>query len=162
MSIKGVCVMSGYVRVYCIANEVSEDGRSFRSMDLQILLGASDREWYEAYYFDKSITPIGKIKVMVPLGPDDENSLLDACIAFAPKYFETCLSLEKIKLEFKDKKYLDFPFDKDIPESWNQLRREARPIFEKLNIFEIKLIPLTTDQKYSHSNYKEWQIGKNR
>lgn len=122
---------------------------------MQIFLGEGSRQWYEAHYLNESFKPIGKIKIMIPLGPNDENSLLDACIAFAPIYFESCTSLKQIKLEFKDKTDLDFNQDKNIPELWNTLRREAQPIFEKLNIFKIKLVPLTADQRYPHSNFRE-------
>ena len=37
-------------------------------------------------------------------------------------------------------KRLDFDSGKDkIPASWESLRKEATPIFEKLNVFEAKL-----------------------
>ena len=169
--------MTGFSRIYCITNDVSENSGSFKSINLQILSGDSNRQWYEAYYFDKSFTPIGKIKSMVPLGPNDENSLLDACIIFAPKYFESCPSLKEIQTELKDVTFLDFDTGKKIPKLWNSLRKEARPIFEKLNILkpvpldvdkiclgqrypDQQLIPLTVDQRYldqryPNSNYRE-------
>ena len=86
---------------------------------------------------------------MVPGGVFDENSLLDACIAFAPKFFKSCPTLKKIQEELENSEFLDFDLGKDkIPKDWNQLRREAAPIFEKLNIYKIKLVPLSTDQRY--------------
>jgi len=53
----------------------------------QILVGDADRQWLEAHYFDNSIRSLGKIEIIVPARPDDENSLLDACLAFNPKHF---------------------------------------------------------------------------
>ena len=97
----------------------------------------------------------GKISTMVPGGVNDQNSLLDACIAFAPNFFDACPTLKKIQDELKDSEFLDFDLDKDkIPKDWKQLRREAAPIFEKLNISKIKLIPLSTAQRYLDSENK--------
>lgn len=146
--------MSKFSQVYFIANDDSRNFEHFDNIDLQIFLGEGNRQWYEPHYLDDSIKPLGKIESMVPIGPNDENSLLDACIIFAPIYFELCPSLKKIELELKDKTFLDFNLDK-IPDSWNQLRREAEPIFEKLNIFKMKLIPLTAEQRYLSENYRD-------
>lgn len=147
--------MHKFHKVYFISNKNSENFETVESIDLQIFLGEGHRQWYEAHYLDDLIKPIGKIRVMVPIGPNDENSLLDACIIFAPMYFESCPSLKKIQIELKDAKSLDFDLDKNIPESWNQLRHESEPIFEKLNIFKIKLVPLTADQRYLPSRYTQ-------
>ncbi len=59
-----------------------------------------------------------------------QKKWLDACIIFAPKYFESCLSLKDIQTELKDAERLDFDLG-EIPKMWDSLRREAKPIFEK-------------------------------
>lgn len=147
--------MGGFSRIYGITGTFRDNSESVALIYVQILVGEGHRQWYEAHYFDKSIKPIGKIRSMVPIGPNDENSLLDACIAFAPKFFESCPTLKKIKEELKDSEVLGFDSDKDkIPKEWKQLRREAAPIFEKLNISKIKLIPLSTEQRYLDTENK--------
>ena len=91
--------------------------------------------------------PIGKIWHIVPEGPADPNSLIDACIAFAPKLFEDCPSLEDVKASLKDETMLDFDIGKDdIPAKWSELREEARPIFEKLDILkgELRFFPASS------------------
>lgn len=106
----------------------------------QILVGDADRQWLEAHYFDKSIKPLGRIKVIVPARPDDENALLDACLAFYPQHFAECPSLTKIEQEVRDLTRLDFHLGVDkIPEDWETLRQEAKPFLRSLNIFEADL-----------------------
>ena len=98
---------------------------------MTIFRGDGNRIWYEPHYLDLAIKPIGGITVTVPNGPEDPNQLLDALIAFAPKFFENCPSLEGVKNKLADKKILDFDLGKDdIPEGWNKLREEARNAIE--------------------------------
>ncbi|ARS64845.1 hypothetical protein NMSP_1230 [Candidatus Nitrosomarinus catalina] len=97
-----------------------------------IFRGDGGRIWYEPHYLDKSIKPIGGIAVTVPNGPEDPNQLLDALIAFAPKFFENCPSLKVVKNKLANKKRLDFDLGKDdIPESWDELRKESRSAIEQ-------------------------------
>ena len=99
---------------------------------MEIYRGDGNRIWYETHYLDKSIKPIGEITVTVPNSPDDPNQLLDALIAFAPKFFENCPSLEIVKKFLANKKRLDFDLGQnDIPEDWFTLRKEAYSEFEK-------------------------------
>ncbi len=53
-------------------------------IEMLILVGDGSRQWLEPHYVDPSIKPIGRIRAILPAGPDDPNSLLDACIASAP------------------------------------------------------------------------------
>lgn len=106
----------------------------------QILVGDADRQWLEAHYFDKSIKPLGEIKVIVPARPDDENSLLDACLAFYPQHFADCLLLPEVEKKVKKLTRLDFHLGMDkVPEEWHKLRKEAEPMFKQLNVFEAHL-----------------------
>ena len=128
--------MAELVQVYIVYDE-----------RLLILVGAGGREWLEGHAIDTPATPeknefqpIGKIWHIVPKGPLDPNSLIDACIAFAPKLFEDCPTLEDVKASLKDDTMLDFDLRKeDIPAKWSKLREEARPIFEKLTILKGEL-----------------------
>ena len=133
--------MAGYSSIFCIGGVGGFQGcDGINPINLQIFVGNSDRMWLESHYVDRTLRPIGKIRIIIPEVPDSLHRLLDACIAFAPKYFQECPSLEKVKEELRDTKRLDFDSGKDkIPASWESLRKEATPIFEKLNVFEAKL-----------------------
>lgn len=133
--------MAGYSKLYCIGGLggfMGADG--INPILFQILVGDSDRQWLEAHYFNKSIKPLGKIKVIVAARFEDENALLDACLAFYPQHFAECPSLQKVEQKVRDLTRLDFHLGLDkIPEEWHNLRKEAEPMFKQLNIFEAQL-----------------------
>jgi hypothetical protein len=133
--------MAGFSRLYCIGGLggfMGADG--INPITLQILVGDADRQWLEPHYFDKSIKPIGKIRAIVPEGPEHSNMLIDACIAFAPTYFNKCPTLSTIEQQLKGFTRLDFNIGLDkIPNEWADLRKEAEPFFRSLNIFEAEL-----------------------
>lgn len=118
----------------------------------EIWVGQNGRIWFWKKNI-QNFTSLGKITTIIPGSPEYEPWLVDACIVFAPKYFESCSSLEKIKLEFKDKTFLDFDLDKNIPESWSQLRREALPIYKKL-VISFESIPPSDPR--SDTNQYHW------
>ena len=134
-------MMAGFSKIYCVGGLGGFQGRDgINPIDLQILVGNGDRMWLEPHYFDNRLKPIGKIKKIIPEFPDPLNTLFDAIIAFAPKYFNNCPSLNEVKKDLKNVTKLDFDFARDkIPSSWNYLRREAKPTFERMNIFEAEL-----------------------
>jgi len=135
--------MPYYSKLYFVVGDEGYHGDGKNTISLEILQGEGNRRWLEPHYFDDRLKPIGEIKTMTPEGPDDPNSLIDACIAFAPKYFEGCPSLEEIKQSMKSFKHLDFDLDKEkIPQLWGKLRDEAKPIFKKLKIFKPSLAEL--------------------
>ena len=133
--------MAGYSKLYCVGGLggfMGADG--VNPILFQILVGDADRQWLEAHYFDKSIKPLGEIKVIIPARPDDENSLLDACIAFYPQHFADCPSLPEVEKKVKDLTRLDFDLGMDkVPEEWHKFRKEGEPMFKQLNIFEAQL-----------------------
>jgi hypothetical protein len=107
----------------------------------QILVGASDRQWFEVHYFDKSIKPLGNITKIIPETTDHPDALLDCCIAFYPRYFEQCPSLATIPKKVKTFRRLDFHLGMDeVPDEWAALREEARPLFKNLYIWQAKLV----------------------
>jgi hypothetical protein len=107
----------------------------------QIVVGGEERQWFEVYYFDKSIKPLGNITKIIPESTDHPDALLDCCIAFYPKYFESCPSLATIPKKVKTFRRLDFHHGMDeVPEEWAALREEARPLFKNLHIWQAKLV----------------------
>lgn len=135
--------MSGYSKLYCIGGLGGFQGADgINPIYFQILVGDGDRQWLKAHYFDSSIKPLGNIQVIVPEGPDHPNALIDACMAFFPKHFAACPSMEKVRKSLQKMERLDFNLEQNvIPSEWSQLRQEAAPYFETLNIFEATLYP---------------------
>jgi hypothetical protein len=142
--------MAGFRRLYCIGGLGGFQGADgLNPIEFQILIGQGDRFWLESMYHNNKIKPIGSIKIIVPTQEDHSYALIDACIAFAPKYFTQCPSLQKVSELLKDHKRLDLDLGQDkIPESWYVLRKEAIPIFEELNIFQGNLLELDASKKY--------------
>ena len=145
--------MAGYSTIYCIGGEGGFQGADgMNPIYFQILQGEGERRWLEPHYFDKTITPIGKIKVIIPESPELKDAIIDTCVAFAPKFFEKCPTLEQVKKECSTITRLDFNLSKEkIPDSWYVLREEARPIVEKeLNIVRARmnnLVPSKIDER---------------
>lgn len=134
--------MAGFSKLYCIGGlggYMGADG--INPILLQILVGDADRQWLEPHYFDTRIRPLGRIRTIVPQGPDHPLALLDACIAFFPAHFRDCPSLVPVEQKVREFERLDFHLGaKDIPAEWPALRQEALPYFRALNIFEAHLV----------------------
>lgn len=137
--------MAGYRKIFCIGGEgghLGSDG--INPILFQIFVGDASRQWLEVNYVDTAIKPIGKIKTIVPRGPDHRDSLIDACLAFYPKFFESCPSLPAVKEKLNDAERMDFDMGENVPAEWAQLREEARPLMNKLAIFRADLVPVET------------------
>ena len=136
--------MAGYSRIYCIGGLGGFQGADgINPIKLQIWVGDSDRQWLEPHYVDTNIRPLGAVKCLIPEGPDHPHALIDACIAFYPKCFRECATLPVVESLLRDVERLDFDLgEDDIPKEWQQLRREAWPLFRKLDIFEGRLLPV--------------------
>lgn len=136
--------MAGFSTIYSVGGLggfMGADG--INPIWAQILVGEGGRQWLEAVYLDKSFSPLGDVRVVIPEGPNHPNGLLDACIAFLPKLFRDCPTLSVMNEKLRGVEMLDFNMGKhEIPTEWQQLRREALPIFRSLNIFESSLTPL--------------------
>jgi hypothetical protein len=90
--------VAGYSNIYVVGGQggfMGTDG--VNPIECLVLVGDADRQWLEPKYFDRSIKPIGKLRVIVPAGPDQPDSLLDACIAFLPRHFSGCPSLGEVE-----------------------------------------------------------------
>lgn len=131
--------MAGFSKIYCIGGEggfLGADGMN--PIDFQILVGDGNRQWLEVRYFSRDIRPIGRVKVIIPAGPDHPDALIDACLRFFPEYFESCPSLTQVVEALGNVSRIDFHLDGE-PTGWTQLREEARPLFKHLVIYEAKL-----------------------
>lgn len=112
-------------------------------IEFLVLVGDADRQWLEPHYFDRSIMPIGALRVIVPVGPDHPDSLLDACIAFCPRHFRSCPSLMEVESALRDADRLDFDArPQEIPAAWARLREEARPLLAAMSIWQADLVLL--------------------
>ena len=136
--------MSGFSKLYVVGGLGGYQGADgVNPIEFLILIGDAHRQWLEPHYFDPSIKPIGKLRSMVPAGPDHPDALLDACIAFCPRHFESCQSLAEVKSALGDAQHLDFDLGRDeVPEGWELLREEARPVFADMNIWRADLVPI--------------------
>ena len=131
--------MAGYSKIYCIGGEggfLGADGMN--PIDFQILVGDADRQWLEVRYFNRDIRPMGRVKVIIPAGPDHPNALIDACLVFFREYFESCPSLAEVVEPLGNISRIDFHLDGE-PSGWGQLREEARPLFKYLVIYKAEL-----------------------
>ena len=132
--------MAGYSKIYCIGPEggfMGFDG--INRLDLLILVGDGDRRWFEARIFNPEIRPLGEVEIIIPQGPDHPDSLLDALIAFFPSYFDDCPTMAQVRKEIEGVQRLDFDRGEGIPESWEQLRKEARKLVKNLPVYEAVL-----------------------
>ncbi len=141
--------MAGFSKLYVIGGQggfMGSDGAN--PIEFMILVGDSSRQWLEPFYHDVSIKPLGQLKTIVPEGPDVPESILDACIAFAPGYFSKCPSLKKVRKELGDLEQLDFDHGKkEIPPSWAALREEARSVYANMNVWRADFVPLFQPQR---------------
>ena len=130
--------MSGFSRLYVIG-EPGYDG--LNPIHLQILVGDSDRQWLEPVYFDKTVGPMGKISTIIPEKPNSDDSIIDACLAFAPRLFLECPSIGVVSEMMRNFHRLDFDLDKNhIPNEWFELREEAkRGPLENIGIYQANL-----------------------
>lgn len=125
--------MPSYSKAYIVGDPIdSEFFGSDLSPRILILQHENDRIAMRAFYLDESVKPISNVKIVVPSSPDDPYMLLDAVIAFYPKFFNKCPSLGKVKRQLKNTAFLDL--DQHMPQGWEELREEAMPYFKRLRI----------------------------
>lgn len=139
-------------KIYCIGSEGGFDGSDgLRNIHLQILTTHGERQALVAYHInrgirpDERIRPMGKVKVIIPASPDHPDALIDAFLAFFPKYFESCPSLAQVAEGLANARRIDFHLDGE-PTGWVQLREEARPIFKNMIIYEASLNKISPDE----------------
>jgi len=128
--------MSAYTGVYAVGEPAEECNEIyFLMMDYE----GMERQALIVHYFDTTIKPIGRID-RIRTGPDSD--LLDACLVFFPAHFSACPALAAIEQELRDTELLDF-YTGPIPDSWDELRKQAKPLFANLGIW--------------HANFNTWR-----
>lgn len=135
-SSKGTNV-AGYSAILCIGDAADPHrDDAIGSILLQIWVGEGSRQWFEAHYFREDIQPLGSIQIVFPASTDDEWGVLDACLAFYPRFFTSCRSLTAIAAELTGVDRLDFDQGQaELPAAWQQLRREAGALMPELPIY---------------------------
>jgi len=132
--------MAGISNIYCIGGQggfMGADGMN--PIVAQIWQGYADRMWLEARYFDNRYGPIGRVKTVIPPGPDDPNMLIDAAIIFFPDFCKDCASFPELVEHIGNRERLDFHLDKtlsDVNSALSRLREDARSKFSTLFIME--------------------------
>jgi hypothetical protein len=130
--------VAGYSKLYMaggLGGFIGADG--VNPIKFLILVGDADRQWLEPHYVDKSIIPIGGIRIIVPAVPDHPDSLLDACIAFCPRHFVSCPSLAEVQSALRDADRLDFDAHPErIPAAWSRIVLHERPPIHKARRWE--------------------------
>lgn len=131
--------MAGIVKLYLVGSPGGFMGADGVVPELQIMVGASSREWLEPVYLSSELGRLGNVSTIIPAGPNDPNKILDACIAFAPAWFEECPSMGAVRAQLDaGQTALDLDHG-DVPEAWAALREEARERFARLMIVEGEL-----------------------
>ena len=131
--------MHDFNPVYFVTDPDSGATRSpIRTPSLAILVAHGNRAWMEARVPDGRLRPLGRIQTVVPQGPDFDAALLDALLAFWPERFRSCASLAVVESKLQGMERLDFDLGANrIPAEWVALRREARPIYERLGVLRV-------------------------
>ena len=144
---------SEYSRMFLVDNRAEEKGfmdsptAEYNNNLFTILQGEGGRQWLQCINITLAPKPSrSRIWKIVPSSPNDKNALLDACLAFAPEFFESCESLNEVKSNLPDTDMLE----EKRPEGWEKLREEARTIFEK----KIRMIEYPIPGKLLDSNGK--------
>ncbi|HQP88868.1 MAG TPA: hypothetical protein PLL76_21645 [Thermoanaerobaculia bacterium] len=123
---------------YVHERDLAPGGSPIARPDVAILLGQSDRPWFEIRSPHGRPRPIGRIRSVVPASLDFDGALLDALLALCPERFETCPSLRAVEAKLARTEMLDFHLGASrIPAEWAALRQEARPLYERLAIVRV-------------------------
>jgi hypothetical protein len=133
--------MAGYERIYLfggVGGYMGADGMN--PIAMQIWVGWSDRKWLEAHYFVDDLEAIGGIKAIIPKQHDEELNLLEASIIFGPQFYIMKCDLMEITMKYfsaLNKTKIDLA--DDAPEFWDDVVKQARPVFNTLNVFQADL-----------------------
>ena len=141
--------MAGFTKIYYFGNEgnfFTRDG--INDITMEVLVGDGNRQWLEPRYYTK-FKPIANIARIVPEAPYQDDNLLLAAIIFSPIRFRSCRSLKELTHLLDStiqNSFLDV--DRSKEKYWyrsgvlQDVMKQARPIFDHLNIYEAELKPL--------------------
>ena len=131
--------MSGIVAYYYVGKGggfMGSDGMAGK--DLEIRVGAGNREWLEASYSTYNYKPLGmSLKRFVPFGPEHEDTLRIAMILYASNLFDSCPSFDLVKKEMENIEFIDFSAGYNVPPHFKDLLEESRSvdISDKVTIY---------------------------
>lgn len=135
--------MSGFSKAYFVGYPGGFQGADgLNPILFEILVGDASRQWLEPVYVSCRAKPIGRINTIIPDGPDNPNSIVDAYIVFCPELFTECPSLESVRKELASAKSIDFNLGKNVPKNWTQLRGEAKEVLKQLKICEANFVDM--------------------
>jgi hypothetical protein len=123
--------MAGYNAIWIVGRKTHDGVNPISTMVLQ---GLSDRIWLELPRGYK--TSKVKVKTMIPPQPNDPNMLIDMCMAFMPQLFQENPHYVQMLEHMESKTFLDLHLNENVPDTWELVREEVRPIFDQLTIFK--------------------------
>ena len=133
--------MAGYERIYLfggVGGYMGADGMN--PIAMQIWVGWGNRKWLEAHYFVDELKPINGIKSVIPKKPAEELNLLEASIIFCPQFYIMKCDLMEITIRYFSKlNKTKIDLADDAPEFWDDVVKQARPVFNTLNVFQADL-----------------------
>ena len=133
--------MAGYERIYLfggVGGYLGADG--INPIAMQIWVGYGNRKWLEAHYFVDELKAIGGIKAIIPKRHDEELNLLEASIIFGPQFYIMKCDLMEITMKyFRALNKTKIDLAEDAPEFWDDVVKQARPVFNTLNVFQADL-----------------------
>jgi hypothetical protein len=136
--------MSGVYAMYVIGEPggyLGQDG--VNPVNLIVLVGTGAREWMAPVMVDPDLRALGRVRCLVPEGPDHKHALLDACLAFSPAIFGDCLALNRVREHLGDIEVLNLSeCSKSLLDAWERLRAEAHTQFANLRIWKAVLEPV--------------------
>lgn len=124
--------------------------------EVAILLGQSDRPWFEIRGRHGRPRPIGRIRSVVPASLDFDGAHLDALLALWPERFESCPSLRAVEAKLARAGMLDFHLGSEkVPAEWAALRAEARRLYERLTILRVDAPIVAPEEFLARSGRRE-------
>lgn len=130
--------MAGFYKLYVVGGAggfMGADGVS--PIEYIIGVGAGHRMWLQMFTIGGRRST--RVRFVVPAGPNDPNTLIDAVLAFDIGRFAQCPSFGAVRDQLDGVERLDFDARLNIPADWPALREEARPIFDRMGIWEADL-----------------------
>lgn len=139
--------MAGYVALYCIGGLGGFGGADgVNPIQVQILVGAGNRELLEPHHVEKRLRPMGQVQMLIAGRPGDPASLVDACSVSDSEPFLECPPFEEMRAELKGIRNLDFHLGAEaILPIWPKSRTQALPVFRRLIVFRAESACLCFD-----------------
>lgn len=133
--------MAGFDKVYYLGSEGGFMGAdALNTIVLEILVGSSDRQWFEPRYWTEEFRPLAGAKVFIPEGPDTADGVLDAFLIFAPQIFLDEEGMNRVGEMLKMDAGARVDFDQNgVPSGWLKVRERSRQQFSHLAVYVAQL-----------------------